>query len=140
MSRSGAFYIVKVMEMAAAGTTATDTLNAPARRVVDHQARAARPDRSPFPIVRRALTAVGHVRGLVSMGPRGRSVERAGAILAPDQDPVLAGDQQIVADAAARRGGAGQDRAAGPLADLAPARAAGPGQAGARSRPGTGRR
>ena len=139
MSRSGAFYIVKVMEMAAAGTTATDTLNAPARRVVDHQARAARPDRSPFPIVRRALAAVSHVRGPAGMGLRGRSRERAGAVPGPGRDVVLSGDQQVLADAAARLAGAGDDRAAGQLDGLASVRAAGPELAEASSRPGSGR-
>ena len=139
MSRPGVFYFVKIMEMAAAGTAAADSPGAPARRPAGHQARAARPDRSPFPIVRRALTAVGHVRGLVSMGPRGRSVERAGAILAPDQDPVLAGDQQIVAEAAARLGGAGDDRAAGQLDDLASVPKAGPEPAEASPRLSIGR-
>ena len=139
MSRSGAFYIVKVMEMAAAGTTAADTPGAPARRAVDHQARAARPDRSSFPIVRRALTAVGHMRGSVSMGLRGRSGECAGAVSAPDRGVVRAGDQQIVAEAAARLGGAGDDRAAGQLDDLASVRAAGPELAEASSRLSIGR-
>jgi len=140
MSRSGAFYIVKVMEMAAAGTTATDTLNAPARRVVDHQARAARPDRSPFSIVRRALTAMGHVRGSVGTGLRRRSGECAGAVLAPGRDVVLAGDQQIVAEAAARLGGAGDDRAAGQLDGFPSVLTAGPELAEASSRLSIGRR
>ena len=140
MSRSGAFYFVNVMDMAAAGTTAADRPGGPARRAADHRARAARPERSPFPLVRRVVAAAGRVRGPAGRGRRGRPGQGAGAVPGPARDAVRAGDQQIVADAAARRGGAGQDRAAGPLADLAPARAAGPGQAGARSRPGTGRR
>ena len=107
MSRSGALYIVTAVEMAAAGATAADTPSAPARRAVDHQARAARPDRSPFSIVRRALTAMGHVRGSVGMGLRRRSGEYAGAVLAPDRDVVLAGDQQIAAEAAGPRGAPG---------------------------------
>ena len=110
MSRSGALYIIKAMEMAAAagaGATAADTASAPARRAVDHQARAARPDRSPFSIVRRALTAMGHVRGSVSMDLRRRSEECAGAVSAPDRDVVLAGDQQIAAEAVGPRGAPG---------------------------------
>ena len=107
MSRSGALYIVKAMEMAAAGATAADIPSAPARRAVDHQARAARPDRSPFSIVRRALTAMGHVRGSVGTGLRRRSGECAGAVLAPGRDVVLAGDQQIAAEAAGPRGAPG---------------------------------
>jgi hypothetical protein len=53
---------------------------------------------------------------------------------------MLAGDQQIVADAAARPGGAGDDRAAGHLDDLAPVLTAGPELAEASARPSTGRR
>ena len=137
MSRSGAFYIVMVLEMAAAGTTAADSPGGPARRAADHQARAARPERSPFPLVRRVLAAVGQVRGPAGLGRRGRSGQ--GAVPGPGRDAVLAGDQQIVADAAARLGGAGDDRAAGQLDDLASARAAGPGLAEAGSRLSSGR-
>ena len=139
MSRSGAFYFVKVMEMAAAGTTAADSPGAPARRAAGHRARAARPERRLFPLVRRALAAVGRVRGPAGVGPRRRSGQGAGAVPGPGRDVVLAGDQQIVADAAARLGGAGDDRAGGRRDGLAPVRAAGPELAGARSRLGIGR-
>jgi len=125
--------------MAAAGTAAADSPGAPARRPAGHQARAARPDRSPFPIVRRALAAVSHVRGPAGMGLRGRSRERAGAVPGPGRDVVLSGDQQVLADAAARLAGAGDDRAAGQLDGLASVRAAGPELAEASSRLGTGR-
>ena len=140
MSRSGAYYFVKVMEMAAAGTTAADRPGAPARQAAGHQARAARPDRSPFPIVRRALTAVGRGRGPVGRGLRGRSGECAGAVVAPDLDVVRAGDPQIVADAAARLGGAGDDRAAGQLDGFPSVLTAGPELADASSRLSIGRR
>jgi hypothetical protein len=52
---------------------------------------------------------------------------------------VLSGDQQVLADAAARLAGAGDDRAAGQLDGLASVRAAGPELAEASSRLGTGR-
>jgi len=139
MSRSGAYYFVKVMEMAAAGTTAADRPGAPARQAAGHQARAARPDRGPLPIVRRAWTAVGRGRGPVGRGLRGRSGECAGAVVAPDLDVVRAGDPQIVADAAARLGGAGDDRAAGQLDDLASVPKAGPEPAEASPRLSIGR-
>ena len=57
--------------------------------------------------MRRALTAMGHVRGSAGMGLRRRSGEYAGAVLAPDRDVVLAGDQQIAAEAAGPRGAPG---------------------------------
>jgi len=50
---------------------------------------------------------VGHMRGSVSIGLRGRFEECAGAVLAPDRDVVLVGDVEIAAEAAARLGGAG---------------------------------
>jgi hypothetical protein len=139
MSWSGAFYVVTALEMAAAGTTAADSPGAPARRAADHQARAARPERSPVPLVRRALAAVGRVRGPAGLGPRARSGQGAGAVPGPGRDVVLAGDPQIAADTAARPGGAGDNRAAGQLDDRAPVRAAGPELAEASSRPGSGR-
>jgi DMSO/TMAO reductase YedYZ molybdopterin-dependent catalytic subunit/rhodanese-related sulfurtransferase len=80
--------------------------------------------------------AVGHVRGSVSISLRGRFEECAGAVLAPDRDVVLVGDRQIAAEAAARLGGAGYDRVAGQLDDLASALTAGPEPAEASSRLG----
>jgi hypothetical protein len=47
---------------------------------------------------------MGRVRGPVSTGLRRRSGECAAAVLAPDRDVVLAGDQQIAAEAAGPRG------------------------------------
>ena len=86
MSWSGAFYVVTALEMAAAGTTAADSPGAPARRAAGHQARAARPERSPVPLVRRALAAVGRVRGPAGLGPRARSGQGAGAVPGPARD------------------------------------------------------
>ena len=48
-----------------------------------------------------------HVRGSVSIGLRERFEECAGAVLAPDRDVVLVGDQQIAAEAAGPRGAPG---------------------------------
>jgi DMSO/TMAO reductase YedYZ molybdopterin-dependent catalytic subunit/rhodanese-related sulfurtransferase len=69
---------------------------------------------------------VGHMRGSVSIGLRGRFEECAGAVLAPDRDVVLVGDVEIAAEAAARLGGAGYDRVVGQLDDLASVLTAGP--------------
>ncbi len=76
----------------------------------------------------------GHVRGAVSIGLRGRFEECAGAVLPLDRDVVLAGDRQTGAEATARLAGAGYDRVAGQLDDLASALAAGPGLVEASSR------
>jgi rhodanese-related sulfurtransferase len=76
----------------------------------------------------------GHVRGAVSIGLRGRFEECAGAVLPLDRDVVLAGDAGLAAEAAARLGGAGYDRVAGQLDDLASVLAAGPGLVEASSR------
>jgi hypothetical protein len=138
MSRSGAFYFVKVMEMAAAGSTAADRPGAPARRAAGHQARAARPGRGPGALVRRAVTAVRRVRGPAGRGMRGGSGHGAGAVVAPGRDVGPAGAPQMLARAAARRGGAGEGRAAGPRDDRAPV-TAGPERAETGSGPGTGR-
>jgi hypothetical protein len=50
---------------------------------------------------------MGNVRGSAGMGLRRYSGECAGAVLAPDRDVVLVGDQQIAAEAAGPRGAPG---------------------------------
>jgi rhodanese-related sulfurtransferase len=56
---------------------------------------------------------VGHVRGAVSIGLRGRFEECAGAVLPADRDVVLVGDVGIAAEATARLRHAGYDTVVG---------------------------
>jgi hypothetical protein len=84
MSRTGVFYVVKAMEMAAMGKAAAGAPRVPARRAVAREAPAAdRADGGARSRWRRVLAAVR--RGMGSApGRSGRSRRRLGGAAQPD--------------------------------------------------------
>ena len=84
MSRTGVFYVVKAMEMAATGKAAADAPRVPARRAVVRKApAAARADGGARSLGRRVLTAVRRGMG-GAPGRPGRSRPGLGGAAQPD--------------------------------------------------------
>jgi hypothetical protein len=84
MSRSGVFYVVKVMERTAAGAAAAGAARVPTGQAVDREAAAAaRPDGGTTSFMRRVLAAVRH-SARVAPGAAGRGRRRLGGAARAD--------------------------------------------------------
>jgi hydroxyacylglutathione hydrolase len=81
-----------------------------------------------------AAFAAGHLAGSVNVGIDGRFAENAGEVVDPDDEVVLIGDRDAVAEAKVRLGRIGFDRVIGALHDVESTLAARPDAAGRSSR------